>query len=171
MDIKLSNFMELCMELYSHVHWIPWENVSSQNNCELLSVDTVPCEQLPKCLCGFIPWLLCITTLASSQTSALTATLFGFIPGEIGHLSIPCFLLIMEGSRVSGVFVLCMLETSVMSYSLWSYGSLPGSPIHGILQTRILEWVAVPSARGSSRPRDQSPVSSVSCIGGQDLYH
>ena len=27
--------------------------------------------------------------------------------------------------------------------------SLPGSSIHGILQARILEWVAVPSSRGS----------------------
>ena len=32
--------------------------------------------------------------------------------------------------------------------------SLPGSSIHGSLQARILEWVAVPSSRGLSRPRD-----------------
>ena len=32
--------------------------------------------------------------------------------------------------------------------------SLPGSSVHGILQTRILEWVAMPSPRESSRPRD-----------------
>ena len=39
--------------------------------------------------------------------------------------------------------------------------SPPGSSVHGILQARILEWVATPSSRGSSRPRDQpeSPVS------------
>ena len=29
--------------------------------------------------------------------------------------------------------------------------SLPGSSVHGILQARILEWVAMPSSRGSSR--------------------
>ena len=34
--------------------------------------------------------------------------------------------------------------------------SLPGSSIHGILQTRILEWVAIPFSRGSSRHRDQT---------------
>ena len=28
--------------------------------------------------------------------------------------------------------------------------SSPGSPVHGILQARILEWVAMPSFRGSS---------------------
>ena len=31
--------------------------------------------------------------------------------------------------------------------------SPPGSPVHGILQARILEWVAIPFSRGSSRPR------------------
>ena len=33
--------------------------------------------------------------------------------------------------------------------------SPPVSSVHGILQARILEWVAVPSSRGSSQPRDQ----------------
>ena len=37
--------------------------------------------------------------------------------------------------------------------------SQPGSSVHRILQARILEWIAVPSARGSSQPRE------VSCIG------
>ena len=30
--------------------------------------------------------------------------------------------------------------------------SLPGSSLHGILQARILEWVAMPSSRGSPKP-------------------
>ena len=41
--------------------------------------------------------------------------------------------------------------------------SLPGSSVHEILQARILEWVAIPFSRGSSRPRDQIWVS---CIAG-----
>ena len=32
--------------------------------------------------------------------------------------------------------------------------SLPGASVHGISQARILEWVAIPFSRGSSRPRD-----------------
>ena len=32
--------------------------------------------------------------------------------------------------------------------------SPPGSAAHGILQARILEWLAIPFSRGSSRPRD-----------------
>ena len=37
--------------------------------------------------------------------------------------------------------------------------SPPGSSVHGILQARILEWVAIPSSRGSSWPKDQTQVS------------
>ena len=37
--------------------------------------------------------------------------------------------------------------------------SLPGSSVIGILQARILEWVAIPSSRGSSCPRDQTLIA------------
>ena len=37
--------------------------------------------------------------------------------------------------------------------------SPPGFSVHEILQARILEWVAMPSSRGSSRPRDRTQVS------------
>ena len=43
--------------------------------------------------------------------------------------------------------------------------NLPSSLVHGIFQTRILEWVAMPSFRGSSWPRDQTCISCISCIG------
>jgi len=43
--------------------------------------------------------------------------------------------------------------------------SLPGSPVHGILQARFLEWVAMPSFRRSSRPRDWARTSYISCTG------
>ena len=42
--------------------------------------------------------------------------------------------------------------------------SPPGSSIHGILQARILEWIAMPPSRGSSWPRDWTCVCYVSCI-------
>ena len=42
--------------------------------------------------------------------------------------------------------------------------SPPGSSVHGILQVRILEWVATSFSRGSSRPRDRTQVS---CIAGR----
>ena len=37
--------------------------------------------------------------------------------------------------------------------------SPPGSSVHGILWARILEWVAMTSSRGSSRPRNRTPIS------------
>ena len=48
---------------------------------------------------------------------------------------------------------------SVMSSSLWPHGYT----VHGILQARILEWVAVPFSKGSFHPRDWTQVS---CIAG-----
>jgi len=44
-------------------------------------------------------------------------------------------------------------------------GSPPGSSVHGIFQARILEWVAISYSRGSSRPRDQTHISCILCIG------
>ena len=49
--------------------------------------------------------------------------------------------------------------------------SLPGSPVHGISQARILEWVAMSFSRGSSQPRDQTHVSWIFCIGWRILCH
>ena len=49
--------------------------------------------------------------------------------------------------------------------------SPPGSSVHGILQARALEWVAISSSRGFFWPRDQTHISCVSCIRRQILYH
>ena len=56
------------------------------------------------------------------------------------------------------VFQSCLTLCDPVDYSL------PGSSVHGILQARILEWVAISFSRGSSQPRDQTQVS---CIVGR----
>ena len=60
------------------------------------------------------------------------------------------------------------VEVLVAQLCLTLYDSVncnpPGSFVHGISQAKILEWVAVPSSRGPSRPRDQTQVS---CIAGR----
>ena len=56
------------------------------------------------------------------------------------------------------VIQLCLTFQDPMVYSP------PGSSLHGILQARILEWVAIPLSKGSSQPRDQTWVS---CIAGK----
>ncbi|XDA76981.1 hypothetical protein R6Z07F_007125 [Ovis aries] len=43
----------------------------------------------------------------------------------------------------------------------------PGSSVHGILQAIILEWIAVSSSRGSSRPKDGTYLSCGSCNAGE----
>ena len=55
---------------------------------------------------------------------------------------------------------LCLTLCDPLDYSL------PGSPVHGILQARILEWVAISSSRGSSQPRIKltSPVSPLQVV-------
>ena len=55
------------------------------------------------------------------------------------------------------------VRISQFSFSLSSVSCLdcspPGSSVHGILQARILEWVAIPLSRRSSQTRDRTPVS------------
>ena len=60
---------------------------------------------------------------------------------------------------------MCTLSLSPVCLSTTPlHWSLPGSSVHGILQARILDWVAISSSRESSRPKDWIPVSWISCI-------
>ena len=59
---------------------------------------------------------------------------------------------------------LCVLVTqSCLTFWEPMDCSLTGSSVRGILQARILGWVAIPFSRGSSQPRDRTRVS---CIAG-----
>ena len=74
----------------------------------------------------------------------------------------------LENSMDRGAWwatVLLLLLLSRFSHvrffaTLWTVACL-GSSVHGILQARILEWVALPSSRGSSQDRDGTQVSHV----------
>ena len=48
--------------------------------------------------------------------------------------------------------------------------SPPGSSVHGVSQASRPEWVTISFSRGSSRPRDWTCVSCISCTGRQILY-
>ena len=56
-------------------------------------------------------------------------------------------------STVSAMESCCLAAKSCLTLCDSMAYSLPGSSVHGIFQARILEWVAMPSSRGSSRPR------------------
>ena len=58
--------------------------------------------------------------------------------------------------RILHVYVYESERVSVVSDPLWPHGM-----VLGILQARILEWVAFPFCRGSSQPRDQTQVSCI----------
>ena len=57
--------------------------------------------------------------------------------------------------------VLCLGVQSCLNLCDPMDCSPPGSSVHRILQARILEWVAIPSSRGSSQPGDQTQVSRI----------
>ena len=105
------------------------------------------------------------------QVEAVTDVLFlgskTTVDGVCGH-DIQRWLLLggKAASNLSAKLLqLCLTLCDPMNYSP------PGSPVHGILQAGILEWVFMPFSRGSSQLRDLTCVSSVSCIGRWVLYH
>ena len=65
--------------------------------------------------------------------------------------------------------VLSHFSCVLLFETLWTVARQ--APVHGILQVRILDWVAMPSSRGSSRPRGQIRISFVSWPGRWVLYH
>ena len=70
--------------------------------------------------------------------------------------------------KTTKLFLLCLTQVHAQSCPTLCGpidGSPPGSSVHGIFQARILKRVAISSFRGSSRPRDQSHISCVSCTG------
>ena len=103
-------------------------------------------------------------------------------------MSLPLQLLLTEFHRIllteshhnQAITWLCLLFsisscTSVSAKLLQSCLTLcdhmdsspPGSSVHGILLARILEWVAMPSSRGSSCPQDRTWVfMSIALVGG-----
>ena len=72
----------------------------------------------------------------------------------------------LQGTNIYLCLYLLLLFFScyALSNSFASSWTPPGSSLHGILQARILEWVAMPSSRGSSKPKDWTHIFWVSCI-------
>ena len=82
---------------------------------------------------------------------------------EIGFIYAMYCTLYAAGSKMRACThaQLCPTLCYPMDCSPW------GSSVHGTLQARLLEWVAISSSRGSSWPRDGSGISCVSCIVGE----
>ena len=56
---------------------------------------------------------------------------------------------------------LCLVAQSCPTLCDPMDSNLPGSAVHGILQAKIVEWVAISFSRGFSQPRDQTQVSRI----------
>ena len=73
-----------------------------------------------------------------------------------GHRSVcccSCAISQLGGSSSSSVRAVLVAQSCPTRCDPMDCGP-PGSSVHGILQARILEWIAIPFSRGSSRPRD-----------------
>ena len=88
------------------------------------------------------------------------ALLQGIFPSQGSNLHLLCLLhcrWILYCWALS--FFPCNLLSHVRLFCDPMDCSLPDSSVHGVLQARILEWVAVPFSRGSSPPRNRTRVS------------
>ena len=79
-------------------------------------------------------------------------------------LGVLVFLVLKEHSESLGCHMSVMREGEAPTRCNPTDHSLPGSSVHGILQARILEWVAIPFSRGSSLPRDRIQVPELQIL-------
>ena len=73
------------------------------------------------------------------------------------YMFLICFLTVFIYFANDLLLAVCMSAKSLQSYLTLCDPmdfSLLGSSVHGLLQARILEWVAMPSSKRSSPPRD-----------------
>ena len=89
--------------------------------------------------------------LAQGHTAREAAVQFGLKPRQSG--SIACmFHHLLSHAVAQSCPTLCDPTDC----------SLPGSPVHGTFQVRILEWIAISSSRGPSQPMDQTHLFCIS---------
>ena len=72
--------------------------------------------------------------------------------------------------RIYGVIMMVCMHAKLLQLCLVLCNPMDCSPsgslVHGILQARLLMWIAMPSSRGSSWPRDRTCIPYSSCIAG-----
>ena len=110
---------------------------------------------------GVKQWSLDTVSFVSSKCTAPAAPL----PADHQGLILTRWLLLQHPCTHAKSLQSCLTLCDPMNHSS------PGSSVHGILQARILEWLTVPSSRGSSWSRDWTHVSYISCIERPVLYH
>ena len=132
-NFSCSNFMGWIIfnAYYSNLGIHVWENIHSRHH---------PTQS--------------VTRLEASQVFIGTGMIWSLV--EMQLLTLQPWAGVCAGVCIRLCVYVC---GSVMS--VCDYCSLPGSPVHGIFQARILEQVAISFSRGSSWPRDRTRVSSI----------
>ena len=106
-------------------------------------------------LAGKIPWAEEPARLWSTGLQSQTQL------SNQAHTRLP--LLLSQNSTWASLGAVVLVAQSCST--LWNpmdHG-LPRFSVHGILQARVLEWVAILFSKGSCRPRDQTQVSGIAC--------
>ena len=108
---------------------------------------------------------VCLSTVMLYFKNGVS-TPFEVSPSLVAHsplCSLTCFSCILSYQEAACV---CAQLLSCVWLFATPWTSLAGSPVHGIFQARILEWVAISFSWGSSQPRNQTRTSCVSYIAG-----
>ena len=130
------------------------------------------------CKCGILQTKI---TFINKETKTKMNSVTAWIGGKVGGNG--CMSMYGSALLLSPEIVITLLisktqptmHTCVLSHfrHIWHFATLRTvahqAPL--IFQVRILKWVAMPSSRGSSQPRDGTHISYVSCIDRQVLYH
>ena len=84
-----------------------------------------------------------------------------YLNGKIKLVSRREILIFVEPPVLLKLLRKCELLSCVQLFGTPMDCSQPDSSVHGTFQSRILEWVAIPSPRGSSQPRDWTRISHI----------
>ena len=126
--------------------------------------DFVKCERYKETSCYTFPLRINLKPFCEQVWTILFWNSFFFRVGLV------CSLLSAQPLSLGAVKTY-VLSCSVVADAVVPKTSLPGSSVRGVCQARILEWVAMPSSRGSSWSRDQTSILYVACVGSWILYH
>ena len=152
---------QLCLTRWPHGLYSPWNSLGQNTEVGFASPVDLPDPGIkpgsPTLQAGSLP---------TELSEPVSTPILSMRPQRLEKVkpSVPCHPLKEELELKHRRA--CMYAKSFQSCpalcDLMDYGP-PGSSVHGILQARILKWVAVPFSRGSSQPRDRTQVS---CIAG-----
>ena len=160
---------DLECSLWSGVLWLQTALASPNSQIHLLDSDRTPsalcCGLESKAVndddCG--AHLVCFIHFVSfyKVVSVGWGTLFSFTLAWLQAEVLDCLSSYWFWSMCVRLLLSCVWLFAIPLDSI-----PPGSSVHGILQARVLEWVAISSSRGSSWPNDSTQVSRVPCIAG-----